>query len=408
MDIQFQYLRKPDSAPAPSKKEVSFSDADYILIGRESSCDVVLPCEEKIISRHHARISKIGSHYTITDISANGTYLNKEEEPIGNGRSIDISNDDIIRLGEYQLKFRIKDKDGFNRLNAQHKPKVNVAKTEARQSKLNHVPAKRRTSPPNENFSQKSNEGSPLGSVNESFAPPHSVIPKDWDMTLKPKSTKHETNVPSSLKKSMEFSQQDSELINSLLKGLGITKSAETNDLSPEKMLAIGRCLRASVAGMIKQRDHVDNIKSKLCYSENKMLKNMNYSSLADFNTADEFLKEMIAGNRKTHAEFPLEVLKCQKEIMEDQAVIYKSFNKSIDSFREELSPFSVEKIYKEKNNNLAEKLVPSIGKWEIYKNRWSQKCMSFKKTIQLHFEENIKELHKKRIEDRQLLKKKK
>ena len=48
---------------------------DSLLIGRDASCDVVIP--DRQVSRHHARITKTGAVVMLEDLgSKNGTYLN--------------------------------------------------------------------------------------------------------------------------------------------------------------------------------------------------------------------------------------------------------------------------------------------------------------------------------------------
>ena len=375
MDIRLQYINKASTAPIRTKQEASFVEPSRIIIGRERDCDLALDCEQKIISRQHARIDRQNNHYTLTDTSANGTYINRSKTPIGNGKSTRLSNNDIIRLGSYWIKF-------------------SLTTSKANQpSSIGHNHSKVVFSPPS-------------GRTNEHFSAPAPTIPQDWDMSLSKQQPPSKVNLPSSLKQPINLSNPEAELIASLLKGLGV--SADDSQLSPQNMLALGRCLRGSIAGIIKQRDHVENIKTSLCYDEKKLLKELKYASLADFATADDFLTSLVSAKHKTHAKFPLEVLKCQKEIMEDQAAIYSSFNKAIDSFREALSPFAIEKIYRKNHRSITEKLVPSIGKWDIYKKEWSEKCVSFKKTIKVHFQETIKGLHQQRIQERQVVKKKK
>jgi hypothetical protein len=50
-------------------------DKDEFLIGRGEECDLVIP--ERQVSRHHARIKRSSSGYTLEDLgSKNGTHLN--------------------------------------------------------------------------------------------------------------------------------------------------------------------------------------------------------------------------------------------------------------------------------------------------------------------------------------------
>ena len=57
-------------------------DADELIIGRGSDCQIVLP--ERQVSRHHARIAYEADSYTIYDLGKNGTHVNgvRVQEPV--------------------------------------------------------------------------------------------------------------------------------------------------------------------------------------------------------------------------------------------------------------------------------------------------------------------------------------
>ena len=367
MDIELRYIKKIASQAASQRNHILLHNPSKITIGREPTCHITLDPEESAISRHHAVISKVNNSFYITDTSISGTFLNKARQAIGNGNSASIVHNDIIRLGHYYIKFIVKTTS-------------TIASTPPVQS----------------SHGLKQTQVNPMyGGATEKFP------------SYKPQAPKASTAVspPENLKEQIDQPSADSELLKHFLKGLGVENSS--TELSPEQMLTLGRCLRGSLSGVIKQRNHAEQIKETLCFGNQKLLKQLNYSSLAGFQTADDFIQEILSDNNKKYTKFPLEVVNCQKEITEDHANIYKSFNKAIDSFREELSPFAIEKLYQTNNKNLSGKLVPSIGKWEAYKRQWGEKCISFKHIIQRHFEDNIQKSHQQRINKRQLIKKK-
>ncbi len=420
MDIQLKLIQKPSNYANPSHNSAC-AKSKTLVIGRDPSCGLILDCEEKVISRQHAHITKAGNKIILTDTSANGTFVNKQTEPLGYGNSIVLKNNDIIQLGEYALKINIKEKQApktaeITRLQPKNQKNcISSDKTRRAPSELTLVskkqgektPAKSRNKPGLEKPQHKSS----IGNINEAFTPPSITIPEDWDMTIELQKKSLGNPVPQNLKKPINFPEQEVALLSNLLKGLGISADKHDTDITADNMLALGRCLRVSIAGMIKHRDQADKIKSKLCFDDKNLLKSLNYSSFADFKTTDDFLQKLLSPEQKTHSEFVLEVIKCQNEIMEDQVAIYKSYNKAIDSFREELSPFTIESLFHEKqkgDKNIAEKLIPSIGKWEMYKKQWSEKCLNFKKIIKKNFEKNIRTLHQKRINERQVIKQKK
>jgi pSer/pThr/pTyr-binding forkhead associated (FHA) protein len=70
-----------------------------LVIGRDPECDVVVPA--KSVSRRHASIRPSIRGYVVTDLGANGTFVN--------GRRVDGSQvlgmRDVIRVGEEQFRF---------------------------------------------------------------------------------------------------------------------------------------------------------------------------------------------------------------------------------------------------------------------------------------------------------------
>jgi len=75
-------------------------DKETVQIGRLADNDIMLP--DPNVSRAHARVSRRGDSYFITDLkSTNGTFLNEE-------RIMDaqLSDEDVIRLGSTRLIFR--------------------------------------------------------------------------------------------------------------------------------------------------------------------------------------------------------------------------------------------------------------------------------------------------------------
>jgi type VI secretion system FHA domain protein len=70
-------------------------------LGRGDGNDVVL--RHKAISRQHAVIERIDGIYYVCDTSANGTYLNSTEWPIGCDRRERLSPGDRISMGDYEF-----------------------------------------------------------------------------------------------------------------------------------------------------------------------------------------------------------------------------------------------------------------------------------------------------------------
>jgi FHA domain len=70
-----------------------------IVIGRDASCDVVVPHAE--VSRRHAEIVPADAGYVLTDLSTNGVFVNGERVKY----SVLLGRGDVIRLGSEEFRF---------------------------------------------------------------------------------------------------------------------------------------------------------------------------------------------------------------------------------------------------------------------------------------------------------------
>lgn len=70
---------------------------ERILVGRDAECD--LPLDDPTVSRHHCEIHWDGSHFSLTDHSQNGTYLDGER--IDDTTPLDEKQE--VAIGDYRL-----------------------------------------------------------------------------------------------------------------------------------------------------------------------------------------------------------------------------------------------------------------------------------------------------------------
>ena len=74
-----------------------------IVIGRSSSCDVVI--NDMLVSRQHAEIQQIKSAFFIKDLdSRNGTFVNDKKVP--KDKYFKLTQNDKIRLGS-KIEFKL-------------------------------------------------------------------------------------------------------------------------------------------------------------------------------------------------------------------------------------------------------------------------------------------------------------
>ena len=94
------------SNSSAARKEFN-SEKFPVLLGRSPSCDLTLPDENKYVSSRHAEISMSDGRLFITDISANGTFINNASTPLGNGNRAQLADGDCLTMGEFTLQISI-------------------------------------------------------------------------------------------------------------------------------------------------------------------------------------------------------------------------------------------------------------------------------------------------------------
>jgi type VI secretion system protein ImpI/type VI secretion system protein len=96
-------LRCPDAESPETRQFASGS----ISIGRAPDNDWVLADRERFLSKRHCVVARHGDTWELTDLSTNGTFLNRDPEPIGTGRARDLRDGDRLVMGAYELEVRI-------------------------------------------------------------------------------------------------------------------------------------------------------------------------------------------------------------------------------------------------------------------------------------------------------------
>jgi type VI secretion system protein len=78
-------------------------DEDGGTIGRARSNDWALPDPEKFMSGTHAKLLCHNSTWYIVDLSTNGVFVNAPDQRLGNGNQAQISEGDVLYIGEYEI-----------------------------------------------------------------------------------------------------------------------------------------------------------------------------------------------------------------------------------------------------------------------------------------------------------------
>jgi type VI secretion system FHA domain protein len=109
MTLTLTVLRCPDAVP-PETRQISGGE---FRIGRGPDNDWIMPDTERLLSKRHCIIAFRNGGWAIADISTNGTYLNRDADPVGNGQIRDLRDGDRIRFGAYEIEARIAEAQGF-------------------------------------------------------------------------------------------------------------------------------------------------------------------------------------------------------------------------------------------------------------------------------------------------------
>ena len=107
MQLTMTVLRCPDSV-APETRNITGGE---FTVGRGPGVDWVLPDPERLLSKRHFAVAFRGGSWQLADTSTNGTYLNRENDPIGAGDLRSLHDGDRVRVGAYEIEMRLVEDD---------------------------------------------------------------------------------------------------------------------------------------------------------------------------------------------------------------------------------------------------------------------------------------------------------
>jgi type VI secretion system protein ImpI/type VI secretion system protein len=105
MRLTLSTLRCPDSV-APETRSTGGGE---FTMGRAPDNSWVLADPDRHLSKRHCVLAFRSGGWQIADTSTNGTFLNRDAEPIGQGSVRDLRDGDRIRLGAYEIEVRIEE-----------------------------------------------------------------------------------------------------------------------------------------------------------------------------------------------------------------------------------------------------------------------------------------------------------
>jgi type VI secretion system protein ImpI/type VI secretion system protein len=103
MTLTLTVLRCPERV-APETRQI---EGGELSIGRAPDNDWVLSDPQRDLSKRHCVVAYRSGGWQILDLSANGTFLNRDSEPVGRDRSRLLNDGDRLGLGPYEIEVRI-------------------------------------------------------------------------------------------------------------------------------------------------------------------------------------------------------------------------------------------------------------------------------------------------------------
>jgi type VI secretion system protein ImpI/type VI secretion system protein len=99
--------RSPDGV-GPESRRLSSGD---LSIGRGPANDWVLADPDRVLSKRHCVVTALGSAWEVTDLSANGTFVNDEAGRLDPQRPRQLAHGDRVIIGSYEIQGLLENED---------------------------------------------------------------------------------------------------------------------------------------------------------------------------------------------------------------------------------------------------------------------------------------------------------
>ncbi len=109
MTLTLSILRCPDAVP-PQTRTI---EGGEFRIGRGPDNDWVLADNDRVLSKRHCVIAFRAGVWQLADTSTNGTFLNRDPDPIGPGAVRTLEDGDRLRFGAYEVEVRLANQPRF-------------------------------------------------------------------------------------------------------------------------------------------------------------------------------------------------------------------------------------------------------------------------------------------------------
>lgn len=105
--LKLVMIRCPDNV-APEQREITGGE---FSIGRGPDNEWVIADPDRHLSKHHCRFAFRAGNWELSDLSSNGTYVNRSSTPLGAGTTRTLRDGDRISFGAYELEVSVAEDD---------------------------------------------------------------------------------------------------------------------------------------------------------------------------------------------------------------------------------------------------------------------------------------------------------
>jgi|GEM_PF-2303607 len=406
-------LLHSDTSPSDQQTQYQFDESGG-TIGRDDNCNFVLNCQEKVVSRSHARIEFKSNRFIIHDTSSNGVFINKENNAIGNGSSLALKNGDTIRIGQFELAATMTGENPATTATIRSVPSVKTSPDATGTAQKAVADHKNSTPPPSasqplHHKSGTSSLGIGASAPSDNFVPPSVVIPDNWDTDIVIDDGNAAKDSPEKQQEPLHFINQQTKLVNELLKGMGVNKHVIAEQITAETMALVGRCLRVAIDGNMTQRQWIHRAKIELCLDKAAVERHIEADTTNQINTTDEFLKALLDSHHPVQTALPDILTDNHNDVLDDQKDMFQGISDTIEQLQQGLSPQAIETAFDEQQRDNRTPPIAQLGhkfsltskKWQFYQEHWKLACQKAVSTIRKNFESNILLAHTKRMKSR-------
>ncbi len=264
---------------SPRQVAVKRFDNHGGTLGRAESADWHLPDPERVVSGTHAKISFSDNAFWITDNSTNGLFVNRAVTAIGQGNRHQLANDDLLCLGDYEIKVAIVSATSSLSVNTTSpaaseitsgysQPSATIEPISAAQGlTVSQFPLtdNNNVAPSTPYDGADYAETDVLAGndmLTESFSPPQSLIPDDWQpqwqqaaipeqpVNLATSGNQHEHVQHEHVATTGEQTNAD-QCLQAFLQALNVATPAASQLQNPAWWAQLGEALQASLQGVI-------------------------------------------------------------------------------------------------------------------------------------------------------------